>query len=84
VRELGGGLSTGDPGRYVEKALETGFSFHQGCAGERGRGLIRRGHRKMNEGGAVGMGHLSPRELCKGNFGRRAALLVTPKDMLRC
>ena len=31
---------TGDPGKYVEKALETGISFHRGPAEEPGRGLV--------------------------------------------
>ena len=40
---LEGGFITRDPGRYVEKALEAGISFHRGCAGEPGRGLVYRG-----------------------------------------
>jgi hypothetical protein len=33
--------------------------------------------------GALGMEHLSLRELCEGNLeGRGASLLVTPKDMV--
>jgi len=34
---------TGDPERYVEKALETDISFHTGPAGKPGRGLVYRG-----------------------------------------
>ena len=63
-----GDFINGDPGRYVEKAPETGISFHQGCAWEPGRGLICRGHRKMKEGGALEMGYLSPRKLYEGNL----------------
>jgi hypothetical protein len=33
----------GDPGEYVEKALEMGICFHSGPAGESGRGLIYQG-----------------------------------------
>jgi len=33
----------GDPGGYVEKALEMGISFHRGPSGEPGRGLIYQG-----------------------------------------
>jgi len=39
-----GDFITVDPGRYVEKAVETGISFHRGCAGEPGKGLIYRRH----------------------------------------
>jgi hypothetical protein len=37
------GCLAGDPEGYVEKALETGISFHMGPAGESGRGLIYQG-----------------------------------------
>jgi len=40
---LEGDLVTGDPEKYVEKALETGISFHRGPVGEPGRGLVYRG-----------------------------------------
>jgi hypothetical protein len=44
VRGTGRWVSfTGDPGGYVEKALETGISLHWGPAGELGRGLINQG-----------------------------------------
>jgi hypothetical protein len=33
----------GEPGEYVEKALETGVSFHRRPAGESGRMLVYRG-----------------------------------------
>jgi len=36
-------LEGGDPGKYVEKALETGISFHGGPAGEPGKGFVYRG-----------------------------------------
>ena len=39
-----GGSFTGDPEGYVEKALETGISFHRGSAGKPGRALIYQGH----------------------------------------
>jgi len=37
---LEGGFFPEDPKVYVEKALETGTSFHRSPAGEPGRGLV--------------------------------------------
>jgi len=37
------GSLAGDPGGWVEKALETGIYFHRGPAGEPGRGLVYQG-----------------------------------------
>jgi len=34
---------TGDPGGYVEKALEMGMTLHSGSAGEPGRSILYRG-----------------------------------------
>ena len=34
---------TGDPGRYLKKALETGIPLHRSPAGDPGRGLVYRG-----------------------------------------
>jgi len=34
---------SGEPGRYIEKDMETGNSFNRGPAGEPVRGLIYRG-----------------------------------------
>ena len=56
------GSLAGDPGGYVEKALEMGISFHRGPAGEPGRGLIYRGLREMDEG-TLGMEHFSLKRL---------------------
>ena len=40
----GGGSLAGDPEGYLEKALETGISFHRGSAFEEpGGGLLYRG-----------------------------------------
>jgi hypothetical protein len=39
---LEGDSVTGDPGGYVEKALEMGIFLHRGCTGEPGRGLVYR------------------------------------------
>ena len=48
------GSLAGDPGEYVEKALEMGTSFHRGPAGEPGRGHIYQGlWERMKE--ALGM-----------------------------
>jgi len=38
-----GGSFPEDPKGYVEKALETGISFHRGPTGEPGRGPIYKG-----------------------------------------
>jgi len=40
---LEGDSFTGDPGGYVEKALETGIYLHRGPAGEPERGRVYRG-----------------------------------------
>jgi hypothetical protein len=37
------GPLAGDPGGWVEKALEKGIDFRRSCVGEPGRGLIYRG-----------------------------------------
>jgi len=37
------GFLAGDPEGYIEKALETGISFHRSPFGETGGGLVYRG-----------------------------------------
>jgi hypothetical protein len=46
------GSVAGDPGGYVEKALERGISFRKGHAGESGRGTCTRDFWEMDEGGS--------------------------------
>ena len=50
----GGDFNTGDPGRYVENAMETDISFHSGPTGEHGRGLVYQRRWKMKEGSRNG------------------------------
>jgi hypothetical protein len=42
------GSLAGDPGGYVEKALQMGISFHRDPDGEHGRGLIYQGLEEMD------------------------------------
>jgi hypothetical protein len=46
------GSLAGEPEWYVEKALETGSSFHRGQFVEPGGGLVYRGLRELDEGGS--------------------------------
>jgi len=87
VRETWRGDSfTGDPGGYVEKALEMGISLYRGPAGEPGRGLINQGLTRDFERhikGALEEECLSLRELCEGNLEGGAPLLGTLEDVKR-
>ena len=53
-----------DPKGQVEKALETGISFHRGPTGEHGMGLIYQELREMDEGGSRNGAALSEEAHC--------------------
>ena len=56
------GSLAGDPGGYVENALELGISFHSGSAGEPERGSSTGGFERWTKG-ALGMGRFSLKRL---------------------
>ena len=62
-----GDFITGDPGRFVQKALEMGISFYRGSVGEPQRELIYR-YLEREMKGAQEVQPLSLRELCEGNW----------------
>ena len=75
------GYLPGDPEGYVEKALETGISFHRSPSGEPGRGSSNGDFDSWMKG-ALGMERLSLKRLHGGGLGD-APSLGTLEDMLR-
>ena len=65
--KLEGGSFIGDPEGYAERALETGIPLHRGPAGEPERESFTKDFERWMKG-ALGMEHLSRRELCEGNL----------------
>ena len=67
---LEGGLPCWDPEGYVEKALETGISFHRGPVWGTWKGGSTTGDFERWMKGALGMEYLSLKRLRLGGLGR--------------